>query len=1143
MAKADTSRRDQRQDAAKQAILKDLLKQRLAELAEAGFVISIGGAAYNRLLQSLGEAAEMGGVDVEALLRDPKLMQDFSTAHIAADWTQMERNWLRAQLRKGVFKQSPESASELRMRIKTGLINDGRYKLREQIEERGGDAPTIQEAHQEFFLSREQVRQWHDVIASVASLDATDTTTWDALESVLNSNQSEYGAAILNKRIRYLKPPDMPEGLWKELLEAKAGQLFHLMEEPLELLTEEDKTNLRLQTRAAQEWGKALKVAEGTSPGGMSPRLQRYSEQQQRLSRMDEGPGSAVGYSTWSRVLPGEMAFNPAISTYTHASQFIPEYFKALRGRGITEAWRNNVDPEFLKKLQFVHWTRDPEEIADAMSGKPDHVRGGWDAEVPYDARLEDDISAHAYLKEGPEGFGGPRFHSGIRAVGLVLEGDVNFIGNFDIYSAPTQGLGPLGEEHHPALRPATSRKTGIPMGQRRWVSTHPTSAEQFGHSPILPVLDKETFLTTEQKAGRVGGKKASSAGKVNEALLGNTEVVGVVIPHEEIREYYDQNFSQRGTARTMAQEAAQVAERFQVPLLGLDKKPLPPVEVWLPTDTPADKLAVKLVRDLKRRMQAPVAALEAKKSKKEIEEALKAAHLQQDYRAVASLAEPLSGKADAAILNSPAFRGAMEAALREQEEYFRARRVYFPDYWEGEQWAGHVKAAHAAHGDPAALLTDILEIPVVAGWEAWDEKVPERSIKYNRTLYGFLKNLQPLRNEIDLPAHPDQIYGSAIAMDNSIEDVQKLEAVAADTSRPWKDRQREILRAYERALFVNDNFQTPPGRKARAAYWGRGLAWDDWAGRKEQLGKAFQKSVPAIEQHGPIVRGIQQYWSKQDNAVKKIADKIGDKPTGLVKQAPAKVVPQTKAAPQTPRAKAALPAPEPTPGKPPPKGVDPVGRWLKEVPVKAQAGTAYEAIKAKSPEMLRAPDVAKAVRDGDRLMEAARAAEDAGNLPRAKQLRLTAERQFLSLERLAKVRGGIRTAGKVLNYATLPIVALEAYGMTKQAVEEGPGAVARQVAEGAEETGRAIGRVLLPKVAEEALGLDEPGTLRKERGREAMEQIQAEIQTQAPDEEAVEFFEQDSQQPIQSGWGYLGASDPLHKQRQDAIRKAMAKE
>jgi len=1068
----------------------------------------------------------------------------------------------------------------------------------------------------------------------VASLDATDTTTWDALESVLNSNQSEYGAAILNKRIRYLKPPDMPEGLWKELLEAKAGQLFHLMEEPLELLTKEDKANLRLQTRAAQEWGTALKVAEGTSPGGMSPRLQRYSEQQQRLSRMETGPGRGHG-----PLLPGEAAFNPAISTRpsVRASQFIPEYYNALRGRGITEAWRNNVDREFLKKLQFVHWTRDPEEIADAMSGKPGHVGGGWDAEVPYDARLEDDISAHAYLKEGPEGFGGPRFQAGIRAVGLVLEGDVNFIGNFDIYSAPTQGLGPLGEEHHPALRPATSRKTGIPMGQRRWVSTHPTSAEQFGHSPVLPVLDKETFLTTEQKAGEVGGKKASSVGKVNEALLGNTEVVGVVIPHEEIREYYDQNFSQRGVARTMAQEAAQVAERFQVPLLGLDKKPLPPVEVWLPTDTPADKLAVKLVQSLRRRLNPSGHPLGSPKPPiEEIEEALKVAHLQQDYRVVASLAEPLSGKADAAILNSPAFRGSWENAIRQEEDHLRARKVYFPDYWEGEQWAGHVKAAYAAHGDPAALLTDIVEIPVVAEWRHWRSTEEPDSPKYNRTLYGFLKNLQSLRGEIDLPAHPDKIYGSAIAMGNAVEDVQNLEAVAADTSRPWKDRQREILRTYERALFVNDNFQSHSAPSAPSPTVG--LAWDDWVGKKEQFGKTLQKSVSAIEPHGPIVRGIQEYWSKQDNAVKKIADnhyttpipfdedwkqsrkqflaiaekfgdlsiedepalkraaldwqkktgrslgsvKVGielngiikdaearkiedavkakrDKPTGLVKQAPAKVVPQTKAAPQTPRAKAALPAPEPTalitkPVATPKKGaVLELYETSRGSPLHraAQLGGFNISPGETSPGKV---SITITPTQGDALRTAARGAKVAGATAKTIARWTPAALQAAILgyigHEVAAEKDPVKRTQLLAGIAPWFAPVAGTFGPTlvgqefTKLVPAGPLAMTqmRTAGEGSDLTQDRTPTPAAPQYREGSLQARAQQKKRKEADA-AIQEITEEIQTQAPDEEAVEFFEQEPQQPLQTGWGYLGASDPLHKQRQDAIRKAMAKE
>jgi len=1136
MAKADTSRRDQRQDAAKQAILKDLLKQRLAELAEAGFVISIGGAAYNRLLQSLGEAAEMGGVDVEALLRDPKLMQDFSTVHIAAGWEEMERNWLRAQLRKGVFKQSPESASELRGRMGRSLWTEGKYQLSQMGR---GVLPVspqeMRELRQKLFLGRKQVHEWKEVITTVTSLDATDTATWDAIESLRDhDDRQEEAAKALNNRIRYLKPPNMPEGLWHELLKGKAGQLFELMEDPFELLTEEDKTNLRLQTRAAQEWGTALKVAEGTSPGGMSPRLQRYSEQQQRLSRMETGPGRGHG-----PLLPGEMSFNPAISTRpsVRASQFIPEYYNALRGRGITEAWRNNVDPEFLKKLQFVHWTQDPEQIADAMSGKPDFVGGGWDAEVPYGARLEDDISAHAYLKKSPEGFGGPRFQSSIRAVGLVLEGDVNFIGNFDIYSAPTttdvefEGGDP--EKHHPALQPATSRKTGIPMGQRRWVSTHPTSAEQFGHSPVLPVLDKETFLTTEQKEGEVGGKKASSAGKVNEALLGNSEVVGVVIPHEEIRKYYDQYFSQRGVARTMAQEAAKVAERFDVPLLGLDKKPLPLVEEWLPTNTPTDKLASKLVKVLRRQLWQPKHPLGSDPAPlKEIEEALKVAHLQQDYQAVASFVkgETISPRANAAlkakriaILDSPAFRGSWKMALREHEDYFRERKVYFPDYWDGEQWANHLQELLERDGDKALFQRDIKEFVDRPEWLKKESA--------NRTLYGFLKNLQPLRNEVEIPKHPDRGYGSLIAMDNSIEDVQNLEAVAADTSRPWKDRQREILRTYEGALFVKDNFR---GHAYRVAA--------PWRMPKlAHLDEAFQKSVPAIEQHGPIVRGIQQYWSKRDNDIKYIADKIGSKPTGLVKQAPAKVVPQTKAAPPIPRAKAALPAPEPTALITKPVATPKKGAVL-ELYETSRGSPLHRAAQLGTPTQ------------GDALRTAARGAKIAGATaktiarwtPAALQAAILG---YIGHEVVAEKDPVKRTqllAGIAPWFA--PVAGtlgptLVGQEFTKL-VPAGPLAMMqmRTAGEGSDLTQDRAPTPAAPRYREGSLQARAQQKKRKEADA-AIQEITEEIQTQAPDEDAVEFFEQEPQQPIQSGWGYLGASDPLHKQRQDAIRKAMAKE
>jgi hypothetical protein len=166
--------------------------------------------------------------------------------------------------------------------------------------------------------------------------------------------------------------------------------------------------------------------------------------------------------------------------------------------------------------------------------------------------------------------------------------------------------------------------------------------------------------------------------------------------------------------------------------------------------------------------------------------------------------------------------------------------------------------------------------------------------------------------------------------------------------------------------------------------------------------------------------------------------------------------------------------------------------RGVKEAPAVRQAQTAADAIRAKAPELARSPDVMEVVQKGDRMMQHARKLEEAGKHAEAFRYREAARLNFQSLERLAKIRGWVHTGGRALGYASLPIIALDAYGMTTQAMEEGPGAVGRQIAEGAEETGRAVGRVLLPKAAEDVLGLDEPGTLRSERVGTRQEQAAA---------------------------------------------------
>jgi len=107
--------------------------------------------------------------------------------------------------------------------------------------------------------------------------------------------------------------------------------------------------------------------------------------------------------------------------------------------------------------------------------------------------------------------------------------------------------------------------------------------------------------------------------------------------------------------------------------------------------------------------------------------------------------------------------------------------------------------------------------------------------------------------------------------------------------------------------------------------------------------------------------------------------------------------------------------------------------------------------------------------------MSAAYLAKGAGDIEAADALAGQALRKFRSLERLARIGGGLRTALTAIDVVSLPFLALEGWHIGTQAREEGWGAVGRNVAEGMEQTGRFIGRTLLPMPAEEALGLREP--------------------------------------------------------------------
>lgn len=209
-----------------------------------------------------------------------------------------------------------------------------------------------------------------------------------------------------------------------------------------------------------------------------------------------------------------------------------------------------------------------------------------------------------------------------------------------------------------------------------------------------------------------------------------------------------------------------------------------------------------------------------------------------------------------------------------------------------------------------------------------------------------------------------------------------------------------------------------------------------------------------------------------------------------------AEPAPGTSVVPPAPPGPDAPPPPQPKAGTVEPARAYETPRAAKEAPAVRQAQSAHDAIQKKFPEALRSIEVEAAVRQGDEMMRKARTLEGAGKHAEALRYREAARLNFQSLERVAKLKGLTRTASRALGYASLPLIALDAYGMTKQAMEEGPAAVGRQVAEGMEEVGRGIGRVALPKKAEEALGLDEPGTLRSERvGGSRQEQADASLQ------------------------------------------------
>ena len=1329
------SRKELREGAAKRATQEELLRERLEEIAEAsGWVIGIGGASYQVLLRSLNEAAEMGGVDVEALLSDPVLMERFTeagwsfgrsggrphreerrfSANPLAQWTSalIERGRLQPDERVSLLERVEDtlmglehaglreelslSWDELEALIEKEMIPSGVgwrewtgpifKKLQEAREEDlkpGGRLDWIEEDMGLDFMLRPTQRTTDPVSLGAERPQIESRSTQRLLQMMDNPRSlrpKDYAAireivetlivaektsdpfsgsgskgqwqiaSILNDRFGPFRPPDLTEDVWELILLQKAVALEEGVLMPLEALSTRQVKEMELQTRAAHHWAKAMHTAGWLAPGEESPRLARYSREQQRMSRV----GEELAYQR-----PGELSFDPDTEPWRLPNSMVkpPAYMKDLRGSAIVEAWRRNVDPEFLKKLQFIHWSSHPGQVQETLK-----AQGG---------RILNDISGHAYLKGDPDAFTSTRFVSGPRAVGFLVEGDINFIGNFDAWTEPVFNPPESTEAgYSESMDPVFDPKPG--EGWRRYVSADPLkwagSTRFVTYSPTMPVLDEKTFITTEQKA--LLGGKVNLAPKVNEALIGNARVTAVVLPSRDIiaewegvlRKINESGDRGRTAAdlevelehlRSVARSGHELAEELGVPALDLKGEKLPPPNEWLPKEPTMFRLA----RDISRALESvsawvddtrvakawdPVARkysglihrasqgtpylvdmayaltgdvpagfeLEARRRwsfRKDVlplvdalyEEGLIPHDSFREMKAIAKGDPPYSAEYEKrfkGIFNAKLYEGgyvdqaptalgtdlgragmmrpqywnvrdyinlrleviAYNPGLNMREtaatllkgllpsELDRQAPSYNPGEFEDDlarlihepethprpkthprpQWAGIPKGPRGVR--LINSLGRVFEFP-----NRWSG--PQGNLA-DELFDGIQDEFGRTRLKDQIPAHPNPLYRPEIRtlrgpIAGIHQDLFEVESRLRG-AEVWVD---EVVARTEKApmsnlkgkpLFATPflRIEEPLLRLLRDLPMVSQQASDTLAGNSP-LFKLLLGDIPTKDRAAPLARRALGLADKYVDFLERTRGYLEQtEATGLIRrvrgEADAMATHYAKELPGTAVARRAPAELTPSPTRAP-GGLEGVGGgwerippeaepWLAEAKTRGAATRARDAILQKFPEMAHSPRVLQAVLEGDELMSAAHLARENGHLPSADFLADEAAKKFRSLERLARMKGGLRTAGRVLNVAMIPLIALDAWHIGTQIREEGVGATGRQIAEGAEQTGRALGRTLLNRPTESLLGLRDPGgevrpgTLRAAEEREEFieRQTQELVETQGWTEE-----------------------------------------
>lgn len=227
-------------------------------------------------------------------------------------------------------------------------------------------------------------------------------------------------------------------------------------------------------------------------------------------------------------------------------AQFVEDYRLSTPGgrregsRQIMKNWKKNVDPEFLKKLSFVHWTSQPYNLA---------VGKG----IPV---TNESLSAAIYFRGDPTGHGfvSNRIYSA--PYGLVLEGDITWTGNRDVYSAGGEvGGSSMTYVRDPILDEATFETQATRMERRMM------DAVEAKRPTPRPGLEDYPFDFNPN---------------INEALIKKPRVVGIVVDPSR----YDLSLLRNHSsgADLSLHQAMIFAEEMGVPIYDIAGQPFPEI-------------------------------------------------------------------------------------------------------------------------------------------------------------------------------------------------------------------------------------------------------------------------------------------------------------------------------------------------------------------------------------------------------------------------------------------------------------------------------------------------------------------------------------------------------------------------------------